>query len=606
MLETPQRLEARITASATDPISDSGDAEEAEVTDFILDYVSTIKLETPTNVSLDASRSLMRPSTRCFGYQEGLSRADDTQKRQRLVQDVDSASIARAPSTFLRGMSDLEVHCFSYFRHCTGPQFASYFDSTMWEAYSANLALSHPVTFACATALGAVHRRFGYGISREAFEYCAHSFKLYARAKFLLAELKVKMAERVIDQEQEGSNVDNRDVVMLSEMLLGLFEGFQANYDSAVRHMNEGMRYMLNRPMKLLHSENMYCNILPTNPEIFARFWRRIQERARRLFDSEANLLEPKVPNDGLMTLPPVPDQFATFEQARDMIFTDVHLLMHTPKHVWRNEYLRGKAQKLHVNRLLRWSVAYAETVKNMHRTNLQKQQCMLLKLTKNMAYLLLYLILYVNVYVHGHLVDQERSALLRKSMADGNSEVEDFLETCIQNGEMAEDTKDFDDDEATAYAMPHLWNTISRREELLSNLCRVQILGEAILDPDSIFSYLEHSCSFDSAIGPPISPQLEPEASGKTRHLVKNLIETPDKEDLYERLDVYGVAERISALEEHAVIDAVRDKIPSHINPRWVDVTCLLEQGRLLLRYCSPDEYGQGMRWTQEWWSMR
>lgn len=477
----------------------------------------------------------------------------------------------------------------------------------MWKSYSAKLALSHPVTFACATALGAVHRRFGYGISREAFEYCAHSAKLYKRAKFLLDELKAGITERAHAQELVCRDVDDRDVVMLSEMLLGLFEGFQTNYDGAVRHMTDGMRYMLDRPMKLLHSQHMYCSVLPTSPEVFARFWRRIQDRARQFFGSDAKILEAEVDESGLITLPSVPNSFASFEEARDIIFSEVHLLMHTPKHIWRDEELRGKTQKLHVNRLLRWSVAYAETVRNMQRTDQQKQECMLLKLTKNMSYLLLYLILYVNVYVHGHVSDDERGALMRRSMSDGNAEVEDFLQSCLADRELTGDALSSQDDaETNAYTMPLLWSTISSREELISNLCRVQILGEAILDPDNIFSYLEHSCSFDSAIGPPISTKLAPEASGKTRHLVKTLIEAPDKDDLYETLDAYGVAERISALEEHAIMDAVRDKIPSHINPRWVDVTCLLEQGRLLLRYCSPDECGQGMRWTQEWWSMR
>lgn len=533
--------------------------------------------------------------------------------------NCDKSYIHRTPNFFDVPITDLESHCFSHFRYRTGPQFAAYFDSTLWQPYSINLALSHPVLFACATAVGAVHRRFTYGISREAFEYCSHSIRLYAKARRMLEELKAKHTRHLtsnsfsssdestshLELGSNGLGVSNRDVIMTSELLLSLFEGFQSNYDSAVRHMNKGMRYLLDRPMKLVHREISHLTIPPTGPaEVLGVFWNRIQQRARELFGSDPRLLrESLCKYTDLRTLPPVPKIFTSLEEARDVIFEEVNSIMHTPRRVWKDEKSRSDAQKLHVARLLRWNAAYAETIQVLQRTDTEKQACMLLKLTRNMSYLLLYLTLYVNAYVHGQRGDEARDRLIRKSMADGQAEIEDFLEQYVQDHNdqlLTNDTPEDEDDNACAYTMAHLWKTLPHHEVLLSNLCRLHIIGEVILNPSSAFSYLEHSCSFDSAIGPPLQPLPIPEASGKTRHLVKNLLEQPTGEDTDAQLGIYGIAEHISAVEEHAVIEIARAR---YTNLRWIDITWLMEERKLLLRYCSPGGDGSGMCWTQEWW---
>ena len=539
-------------------------------------------------------------------------------------------------------VSDLEAHCFSHFAYKTGPQFASYFDSTMWRRYTSTLALSHPVLFACAVALGAVHRRFNYGISREAFEYCAHAARFQTRAKRMLNQLKSQERNQKIlghttfsaASSSLGSKtyrVDDRDVIMASEMLLGLYEGFQSNYEQAVQHMNEGINYLIDRPMKLEYSQNTHCPF-ESSPIVIARFFQRCKTRAEELFGTAPIIL---ARYDSGAPLPPMPGTFENLEQARDLVFTEVEWLMQTPTSAWSSPTQRSAAQQLHVSRMLKWSAAYANIVGSMERTDVQKQACMLMKLTKNMTYLLLYLTFYVNVFLHDRdWAADERRRLLKRSMADGQFDVEEFLEQSVLEHPSTCDCKndglnsfpkkddgtttiesfstDLVDDKIPAYANPHLWTTISSREELLSNLCRVKILGEAILDPTNMFAYIEHSVSFDSAIGPPLKPSPVPESSGKTRHLVKNLMERPriyefqesDDEKQWEWLGVYGVAEHVSAIEEHAVISAVRSKIPAEVNPRWVDITCFMETRRLLLRYCSPGEDGLGMRWTQEWWS--
>lgn len=84
----------------------------------------------------------------------------------------------------LSTISDLELHCHSFFRYNTVPRLATYFEKCIWlvELQNAALTVHHPTIFRAAIALGAVHRRFCYGISREAFDYCAHAARLYHRA----------------------------------------------------------------------------------------------------------------------------------------------------------------------------------------------------------------------------------------------------------------------------------------------------------------------------------------------------------------------------------------------------------------------------------------
>lgn len=492
--------------------------------------------------------------------------------------------IPRPPNLFAPGtkISDLELHCFSYFRHRTGPQFASYFDSSIWRDYSIRGALAHPVLFNVAVALGAVHRRFAYGISREAFEYCGHAARLHAKAVTGLRQLKAQQVNSdIIGTTDFGGGggsmgVCDRDIIMVAEMLLGLFEGFQGEGDKAVQHMVNGMQYLLRRPMILVHSETRY-GAVESNPNVFCQLFHRIHLRALELLGTPTNILAKWA--DGV-PLPAIPDVFRDIDEARDYLFTEVDWIMHAPTRVRQDVSERSEAQNLHVSRLLEWSVAYANTLADVERTSRQFKACILMKLTRNAAYLLLYLILFV-------AVDTELPR-----MSDTTEDTDD----------------DEDQDTGLAYAMRALWRAVDRREELNTNLARVQLLAEGFLEEGGIFGYDEHSLSLDTGIGPPKGKDKIPESSNKTRHLVKQTKKKAQYADgaetVWERAGIYGVAERVSALEEHAVIEAARVIIPGHIDPRWVDITFMMEARKLLLRYCWPDEHGLGMMWTQEWWA--
>lgn len=163
-------------------------------------------------------------------------------------------------------ITDLERHCFSYFRVHTGPQLSSYFSSTLWQRYCTSLGFSHHVVFACAAALGAVHRRFNLGISKEALQWCSYSDSLVRNAQRLLRKFERNIEDQTSHSSSHllttaatshahslsQSGTGDNDIAMTSHMLLSLFGTFQADYPAAVHELKVGIRYLLARPMRLL------------------------------------------------------------------------------------------------------------------------------------------------------------------------------------------------------------------------------------------------------------------------------------------------------------------------------------------------------------------
>lgn len=472
----------------------------------------------------------------------------------------------RGPNTILSGnsgsYSSLETSCFDYFRYVTGPTFASYFDSSIWRKTITRAALSHPVVMQAAAACGAVHRRFGMGITRQAFEYCEHASKLHAKALRTLKSLETV------------ASIHDRDAIMMARMVLSLFEGFQGNFSAALENLGRGMKLLLCRPMTLLHSESRHCSV-NVAPNTFRDLFHQLNCRAVQLFGSQSKILAYWTKGN---ILPDIPDVFDSLEQARDYLFTEVEWIMHGTARESVTVGDQSEAQILHVTRLLKWSVTYANTIRSMpNRTSEEKQMCSLMKLVRNAAYLLLYLLLFIQVETPS------------PPLPNIDEEIDDVP----------------DQTQSLKLSNQELWSTLQSRDDLNTNLARVVVLVDSVLDEKGIFSYDEHSVSFDSGVGPPRMPDPEESASTKTRHRVKSLlVERHGIDSLWEILGVYGVAERLSSLEEHAVISSIRSILPTEIDPKWVDITCLMESRKLLLRYCRPDEFGAGMIWTQEWWA--
>lgn len=522
--------------------ADAEHAEEEQLQDFILSYSQ--QTAGRNIVQVDTARSPQKDQPRS-ATQTGLHQALTTINRQ--------------PDMLTGGHSynDIDSHCFSFFRHRTGPKFTSYFESTLWKNYLIRGAMAHPVLFDAAAAVGAAHRRFEYGISREAFEYCAHAARLHAKAIRGVQDLKKQISERSSGTPNSMSPISSyeTDISLAAETLLGLFQGFQGNFTQSVSHMSNALGILFNRPMTLTHRESRFYEV-KASPAMFHRLFDRMANCATKVFDLPLRIL---VWGDD--NLPSIPARFESLDQARDFLFTEVDWMLKAPDRIWSGQK-KDDSQNIHVSRLLRWGIAYAELVVDMQRTRQQNNACKLLKMTRNVAYLLLYMTLCVAVEV-------------------------DKVDPTIQGSTAS------------------IWNLLAKREEININLARCELLIEGIVNEDSMFNYDQHSLSLDSAIGPPQKFDDMPDSSSKTRHRVRTMIrKDPSDSSLWEMLGVYGIAETISAIEEHAVIPSVRNMIPATTDLKWVDVSFILEERRILLRYCATDEEGLGLKWTQEWWN--
>lgn len=565
----PQGVDFFHLVRASDDETDSGYGTPTEKANNVVEAfgsshstfgISSIPSTSPTPSPIHAGHSTL-PSLDVVSYHPG--------KRHCILPSgqITALSIKIAPSTYQQ-VSDLERHCFSFFRHQTAPSFGSYFNSSIWRAYAIQAALTHPVVFSCAAAVGAVHRRHEYGISREAFEYCTYAANLHKQALHNLAELKYTGT-----QNSRGLTQYDRDMIMTSEMLLGLFESFQGEYGKTVGHVHNAIKQSLDQSMTLTHRESKYYMVEP-NSNVFHTLFQKLDCSAHELFEAPPQILARWI--DGI-PLPIIPNTFASFEEARDFILTELYWIIDTPIDIWKHQDERDEARKLHVRRISQWAVSYAETVKHMTRTTRQNRACNLLKLVRNAAHLILYLLSSMNVDT-------------------------DLPQTPHTNNNI---NKGPNQDQNQDSAANMLWTIIKERQQLVANLTSLKILTETNLDETNPFHYEEHSLSLDSAMGPPRRGELRPESSAKTRHMVKYLDpqQSPDDE-LWSILGIYGVAEKWSSVQEHAVISAIKGIIPETVNPKWVDISWMMESRKILMRYCRPDDLGFGLLWTQEWWS--
>lgn len=398
-------------------------------------------------------------------------------------------------------------------------------------------------------AVGAVHRRHEYGISREAFEFCMYASELHEKALRRLIRLRQSA-------ENGTATAEDKDAIMTSEVLLGIFRNFQGDNEEAVDHIRRGIRQLLNRPLKLIHSESQNFDSNP-RPNLLLNVLRQLNHHADQLFNKPVRLL---AIYGETVELPPIPDTFASMEEARDFILTELEwismAIFQTP--------CKRKLQRFHVQRLLQWSVSHAETVKGCVRTPRHNRACKLMKMARVVAYMIMY---------------------------SGVSTGLDAL-PAIDRGNK------------TPFVFNELWKIIETQEDMVANFVSLQMVVETYLNPESPFHYTEHDLSFDSAIGPPKDTQLRPESSAKVRHMIRYMNEDQTDMKSWPNLGVYGIAERVSGLEEHAVIGAMKQILPQMSNLVWTDITWMMEDRRLLLRYCKPDDERPGLLWTQEWWS--
>ena len=166
----------------------------------------------------------------------------------------------------------------------------------------------HPTVLQAAIAVGAVHRRFELGISREAFEFCDIATKQYRKAM------------RCLQDDMRGGHPNSAEINMVTSLLLSVFEAFQGNYDSALKQFSIGLNQLLRRNLTKTYEEA--DTPVPANVGYMSlhEFTERLERRAHKLFKTKTNILQ--VPGVDT-TLDPIPKCFTTLEEARDTLITE-------------------------------------------------------------------------------------------------------------------------------------------------------------------------------------------------------------------------------------------------------------------------------------------
>lgn len=446
--------------------------------------------------------------------------------------------LCRPPNLFaaLGSLTDLDRHCFSYFCHRTAPQFTSYFEALVWRSSSMR-GIHHPALFSAAVALGAVHRRFCYGISREAFEYCAHAERLHKRA--------IRHLEVLKDQDFGGEHSDQDDHVLVVEIMLGVFQAFQGEADATIEHINTGLYHLIRgRPLRMIRSERRYC-VAKSRPGLFCKLFHQLYCRLTELLDSPIVTLVKTT--DG-QPLPSIPHEFRDLEDARNHLFTEVDWVTHTPAR-WEDLITRSQALSFHVDRLKQWSLAYNRTVAKVTRTPRQNRACTFMKLARNSAYLLMLWTLFADAetYLPSPLPDLE----------DTPDEYNDYLLTAATRVMSEARTKIGSDN---------------------ANLADVKRMVEVLLNHPSICD------AADEDVEPKLRKGPYPCESSE--------------------VGVYTVANQITLVADNILFETLAAMVPEHMDSTLPDVTCMVEERMLLLRYYTPHPDGIGQWWTQEWWT--
>jgi hypothetical protein len=451
-----------------------------------------------------------------------------------------------------------EFYCFDFFCRQTNPLFTHYFETTMW-AGPMMQACFQPAVQQAMIALGAVHRRYELGITPEAFEYCAFSMKAYSKAmastRDLLATGGPQMAELTI----------------ILSWLFGAFEVFQGNDEAACQHLKSGLKAFFAQKFKKQESRTVRRNI-SLNEENVRKFFRKLELKSDEIFGEPARIL--CKPGD-MSELPEVPEHFYSLDHARDVVFTQIHWNFWALSQGENDDCNRPTSLSDRVARLLQWSVSYAKLCKSL---TTRKSPCQgsrqaascLLRVCRELSYII----------------------LLLQPATTREYEVEKF---CSLHAKVPDEAQ--------------------RVDTMNNHFAKLLIMSDRLLNSDVwVFekSLKRPSFGVDSGIQPPLylaatrcrSAKLRVRST-KIRHQAQSLLkDTPREAKMRHALGAYNVAERTSMLEEEAALSC--GALPAEIagKARWIDLTCYLEERKVLRSYCIPEEGTgvDGLVWVQEW----
>ena len=476
--------------------------------------------------------------------------------------------ILRLPKTDLFA-NEIDYFCFEFYRLRTGPEFAGHFDSSFWQRAMVLASLTNPTVRAAAVALGAVHRRYELGITPLAFEYCQIAARSYDKAiRYLREDLK-------------RGEPDIFEHAMITSMFLSAFEAFQNNYAGSLHHVTGGLTVMLSKRFRKVSSVTRRRKV-SFSLEAFIGFLRTLEEIIRHL-SGRGTCMEferQRGPQD-------MPER--SFESARDNLFNHMHEIMRTVEGSddVASMLTEGKVNlQDHVARLVSWVRAYADCSRKVRDdciSRLEETPYRLFRVYIEAAYLLLWSLRDSTTAETSPAPDRDLSGE-RQNQLDIQFARLIFMSEGQYDGSTCDDASTECDDQGS-----HV--------------------------PSQM-----HSWSVDTGMCRPRAPQHELQIesyfarSGKIRHQL--FMDEGLRPSLYEPgSGLHSIAENLMAMEG-CVRDCRRgtDDPASNIwptQPTWLQVTCYLEEKKLLVMYSSrpsecDTETGQQageFLWTQDWY---
>ena len=454
-----------------------------------------------------------------------------------------------------RFSTEKESFCFSFFQERTGPEFSGFFDSSFWSGYLLRACYFHPAVQQAVVALGAVHRRLELGLTPEAFNYCDFALKIHSKA---LSSLRKALKE--VDPA-------SLDLPIVVSMLFCAFETFQGNYEDASKHMVSGLKILFDRKLQLLSTTSTRTFAVFSRESLLELF-SRLENLANDAFENPANIAS-LLPDPENTALPDIPAQFNSLEEARDVLIKLVHSRTPFLTRDDRNETALLVSHQDYVAHLFEWNCVYAEFFKRFKKlmSSSHSKAAMLLRVYREAAYLV--------ILVQPTPCTPDRFIKLAEDPdLDCNS-------TCNTYRERQEVIQ------AHFAKFKSLADSLSERPYLSTGI------GS---QPCSVSSF-----SVDDGILPPLYLAATKCRSSKVRHQATSLLSrTAKRGEVWGKLGVYAVAERLSAMEEGAL--SACGFVGSQRQTTSMDVTVFLEERRLLMRYCIPNQEDGSLTWTQDW----
>lgn len=403
----------------------------------------------------------------------------------------------------------------------TALDFSGYFDTRFWTMYLPQVSFSEPAVRDAVIALGAVHRNYEMGVESW-------------NSKFALAQYTkaVSGLRRILAANQSTS----AEMALTFTLLFTAIETFQGNHKLASNHLKGGLTAMGNQNLRRISSSAIVYPLL-TN-QTMDQFLDRLELFAMTFFDVPPSLADGK--KEVLAALPCIPDEFATFDEARNRLFEQARPILVSYR-MKAGATLDGE-RDAQVSYLLRWSQCWGSYMKKHERKMSTKQF--------------------------------QAATLLRI-----------YRETCY------------------IILMLDLWQPEEGVEALEDQFARLVTLSDSLFQNPDPSSFEHPTFSLDSDVLPPLYLLACRCRNSVIRYQTPSFWQRTHRwQGKGNGKGAYKVAERFSAIEEEAVVGSGLIRETSPLKARNVDCLVWLEERKLLMRYCQK-YVGDGTTvWRQHW----